>query len=420
MAGGQKDLVIVGGGPAGMVAGLLFARAGVPVTVLEKHGDFLRDFRGDTVHPSTLRIFSELGLLDRLLERPHDKVRDIHGLIGGRSIAIADFSNFDPRWNFIAMMPQWDFLDFVADEARRYPHFTLLQDAEATDLVIEEGRVAGIRYLAGGEARTRRARLTIAADGRSSRMRESAGLPVRDLGAPMDVFWFRVPRRRTPDNETTGIFASGRIMALIDRGDYWQCAYVFPKGMADEVRARGIEAFRSEVAGLAPMLRGRIGSVGSWDEVKLLSVSLDRIEQWHRPGLLVIGDAAHAMTPIGGVGINVAVQDAVAAANALAGPMAAGEDVDPLLGRVEKRRLPAVRLTQGFQKVAQDRIISRLLMREGGDFEPPMALRWLDRYPVLRRIPAAFLGFGYKPEHVRSPAETPLPGREGSGVGSRA
>lgn len=404
MAGGQNHLVIVGGGPAGMVAGLLFARAGVKVTVLEKHGDFLRDFRGDTVHPSTLRIFSELGLLDRLLERPHDKVRDIRGLIGGRNVAIADFTHFDPRWNFIAMMPQWDFLDFVADEARLYPHFTLLQDAEATDLVEEEGRVVGVSYTAGGDARTIQARLTIAADGRSSRMRAAAGLPVRDLGAPMDVFWFQVPRERASHNETTGVFAWGRIMAMIDRGDYWQCAYVFPKGMADEVRARGIEAFRDEVVGLAPRLSDRIGAVETWDEVKLLSVSLDRLEQWHRPGLLVIGDAAHAMTPIGGVGINVAVQDAVAAANALAGPMAAGEEVDSLLHRVEKRRLPAVRITQGFQKAAQDRIISRLLMGQGGDFEPPRALRWLDRYPVLRRIPAALIGFGFRPEHVRSPA----------------
>jgi 2-polyprenyl-6-methoxyphenol hydroxylase-like FAD-dependent oxidoreductase len=239
MAAGQNDLCIVGGGPAGMVAGLLFARAGVPVTVLEKHGDFLRDFRGDTVHPSTLRIFHEIGLLDRLLERPHDKVRDIHGLIGGRHLAIADFSHFDSRWNFIAMMPQWEFLDFVADQARAYPHFTLLQNAEATGLVEEEGRVAGVRYRASGEDRELRARLTIAADGRTSRLREAARLPVDDLGSPMDVFWFRVPRQRSAANETTGVFASGRIMALIDRGDYWQCAYVFPKGMAEEVSASG-------------------------------------------------------------------------------------------------------------------------------------------------------------------------------------
>ncbi|MEA3053876.1 MAG: hypothetical protein QOG72_2779 [Sphingomonadales bacterium] len=413
MAAGQNDLCIVGGGPAGMVAGLLFARAGVPVTVLEKHGDFLRDFRGDTVHPSTLRIFHEIGLLDRLLERPHDKVRDIHGLIGGRHLAIADFSHFDSRWNFIAMMPQWEFLDFVADQARAYPHFTLLQNAEATGLVEEEGRVAGVRYRASGEDRELRARLTIAADGRTSRLREAARLPVDDLGSPMDVFWFRVPRERSAANETTGVFASGRIMALIDRGDYWQCAYVFPKGMADEVRALGIEAFRDEVAGIAPMLRERIGAVAGWDDVKLLAVSLDRLEQWHRPGLLVIGDAAHAMSPIGGVGINVAVQDAVAAANALAGPMAAGEDVDPLLERVAKRRLPAVRVTQGFQRVAQQRIISPLLMRAGGAFEPPRALRWLDRYPVLRRIPAALIGFGWRPEHVRSP-ECVIPAKAGT------
>jgi 2-polyprenyl-6-methoxyphenol hydroxylase-like FAD-dependent oxidoreductase len=403
MAGGQNDLVIVGGGPAGMVSGLLFARAGVKVTVLEKHGDFLRDFRGDTVHPSTLRIFHELGLLDRLLERPHDKVHDIHGLVGGRHLAIADFSHFDPRWNFIAMMPQWEFLDFVAEEARAYPHFELIRNAEATELVEEAGRATGVRYRAAGEERTIRARLTLAADGRTSRMREAAAMPVRDLGAPMDVLWFRVPRERGARNESTGVFASGRIMALIDRGDYWQCAYVFPKGMVEEVRGRGIDAFRDEVAGIAPMVSERIGAVASWDDVKLLSVSLDRLEQWHRPGLLVIGDAAHAMSPIGGVGINVAVQDAVAAANALAGPMAAGENVDPLLHRVQKRRLPAVRITQSFQKTAQERIISPLLMRQGGEFEPPRALRWLDRYPLLRRIPAALIGFGYRAEHVRSP-----------------
>jgi 2-polyprenyl-6-methoxyphenol hydroxylase-like FAD-dependent oxidoreductase len=404
MGGMQNGLCIAGGGPAGMVAGLLFARAGVPVTVLEKHGDFLRDFRGDTVHPSTLRIFAELGLLDRLLERPHDKVHAIHGLIGGRALHLADFSHFDPRWNFIAMMPQWDFLDFVADEARAYPHFTLLMDSEATALVEEQGRIAGVRYRRDGSEATIRAGLTIAADGRTSRLRQAAALPVRDLGAPMDVFWFRVTKERTPDNRTTGVFASGRILALIDRGDYWQCAYVFPKGMADEVRGHGIEAFRSEIVGIAPMLAERIGEVAGWEDVKLLAVSLDRLEQWHRPGLLVIGDAAHAMSPVGGVGINVAVQDAVAAANALAGPMAAGEDPDPLLARVEKRRLPAVRIVQGFQKAAQERIISPLLMRAGGDFEPPRALRFLDRYPLLRRIPAALIGFGWRPEHVRSPA----------------
>jgi 2-polyprenyl-6-methoxyphenol hydroxylase-like FAD-dependent oxidoreductase len=404
--GKETELCIVGGGPAGMVAGLLFARAGVRTTVLEKHGDFLRDFRGDTVHPSTLRIFSELGLLDRLLERPHDKVRSIGGLIAGKALEIADFSHFDARWNFIAMMPQWEFLDFVADEARTYPHFRLVMEAEATGLLIEGGRVEGVRYVSGGEEGAIRARLTIASDGRRSVLRGAADLKVEDLGAPMDVFWFRVPKTRTAQNETAGVFASGRIIALIDRGDYWQCAYVFPKGMAEEVRGKGLAAFRAEVAAVAPMVSGAIDAVRDWDEVKLLSVSLDRLVRWHRPGLLVIGDAAHAMSPIGGVGINVAVQDAVAAANVLAGPMARGEDPDPLLHKVEARRLRAVRMVQGAQKAAQERIISPLLMRAGEPFVPPLVLRLLDRHPLLRRLPAAAIGFGWRPEHVRSPAAT--------------
>ncbi|MEA3000820.1 MAG: hypothetical protein QOK17_2653 [Sphingomonadales bacterium] len=395
----RADIVVAGGGPAGMVAGLLFARAGLSTIVLEKHGDFLRDFRGDTVHPSTLRIFHELGLLERLLARPHDKVHSIGGLIGGHPLEIGDFSHFDPRWNFIAMMPQWEFLDFVAAAAREYPGFRLEMEAEATGLLFEGGRVEGVRL----RNRAVHARLTIAADGRGSILRAAAGLEVKDLGAPIDVFWFRVPKAKTAENHTTGVFGPGRIMALIDRGDYWQCAYVFPKGSVEAVRARGIAAFRNEVAGLAPVLAGAIGAVARWDDVRLLSVSLDRLEHWSRPGLLAIGDAAHAMSPIGGVGINVAVQDAVAAANVLAAPMARGEDPDPLLAKVEKRRLPAVRLTQAFQKAAQDRIISPLLMRQGGTFEAPLALRLLDRFPLLRRIPAALIGFGWRPEHVRSP-----------------
>jgi 2-polyprenyl-6-methoxyphenol hydroxylase-like FAD-dependent oxidoreductase len=406
--GGECELCIVGGGPAGMVAGLLFARAGVRTVVLEKHGDFLRDFRGDTVHPSTLRLFSQLGMLERLLQRPHNKVHDISGLVGGHRIEIADFSHFDPRWNFTALMPQWEFLDFVADEARAYPHFKLVMEAEATGLLSENGRVEGVRYRHDGEERTIRVRLVIAADGRRSVLRGEAELPLETLGAPIDVFWFRVPRRPTPENETTGVFAAGRIMALLDRGDYWQCAYVFAKGEAEKVRARGIEAFRAEVAQVAPMLAGEVGAVASWDEVKLLTVTLDRLDCWHKPGLLVIGDAAHAMSPIGGVGINVAIQDAVAAANLLGGPMARGKPVDTLLPQVRKRRLLQVRTIQGFQKIAQDRIITPLLAAQG-PFEPPLPLRLLDRYPILRRIPAAFLGFGVRAEQVRSPAVTPLP-----------
>ena len=399
----ETDLCIVGGGPAGMVAGLLFARAGVRTTVLEKHADFLRDFRGDTVHPSTLRIFHELGLLDRLLERPHDKVPGIGVWVGRRHYEVADLSSFDPRWNFIAMMPQWEFLDFVADAAREYPHFSLLMEAEAVGLVREQGRVSGVRYRTDGQERIIRARLVLASDGRRSVLRGEAGLAVEDLGAPMDVFWFRTPKVRTSANQTTGVFGPGRIIALIDRGEYWQCAFVFAKGEAERVRERGLETFKEEVARRAPMVAAEIGAIASWDDVKLLSVSLDRLSTWHQPGLLVIGDAAHAMSPVGGVGINVAIQDAVAAANILAGPMARGENPDPLLDTVEKRRLPAVRMVQTAQRAVQKRIIEPLLTQGDGDIEPPAALRLLDRFQMLRRLPAAAIGFGYRPEHVRSP-----------------
>jgi 2-polyprenyl-6-methoxyphenol hydroxylase-like FAD-dependent oxidoreductase len=403
MAEEETDVCIAGGGPAGMVAGLLFARAGLRTVVLEKHGDFLRDFRGDTVHPSTLRIFHELGLLERLLERPHDKVRDLRVFVGDRVIPVADFSGMDPRWAFIAMMPQWDFLDFVADEARAYPNFTLMMGAEATGLTEERSRVSGVRYRRLGEERPISARLVIASDGRGSVLREAAGLKLRTLGAPMDVFWFRLPKEKGPRNESTGAFTGGRIMALIDRGDYWQCAYVFSKGQAEAIRARGLAAFRQDVARVADRIGPRVEAIRSWDDVKLLTVALDRLERWHRPGLLVIGDAAHAMSPIGGVGINVAVQDAVAAANILAGPLAGGADPDPLLARVQARRMPAVRTLQGFQNAAQKRIIAPLLAAQGPVGRPALPLRLLARFPLLRRLPAAFLGFGVRPEHVRSP-----------------
>jgi 2-polyprenyl-6-methoxyphenol hydroxylase-like FAD-dependent oxidoreductase len=389
-----------------MVAGLLFARAGVRALVLEKHADFLRDFRGDTVHPSTLRLFDEMGLLDRLMERPHNKVHSIGAFIGGRPVEIADFSHFNPRWNFTALMPQWEFLDFVADEARAYPRFELLMNAEAVGLIEDGGRVVGVRCRSADRVREVRSKLVIASDGRRSVLRDQSGLKLQSLGAPMDVFWFRIPKQRSAENDTTGIFASGRIMALIDRGDYWQCAYVFAKGQAEEVRSRGIEAFRADIVSVAPMLASRIAAVGSWDDVKLLSVALDRLERWHRPGLLFIGDAAHAMSPIGGVGINVAIQDAVAAANILACPMARRDGVDGLLPKVRRRRLLQVRTIQAFQNAAQRRIIAPLL--EGAaPADVPWPLRLLNQWPLLRRLPAAFLGFGIRPEHVRSPMARP-------------
>jgi 2-polyprenyl-6-methoxyphenol hydroxylase-like FAD-dependent oxidoreductase len=395
-------VLIAGGGPAGMMAGLLFARAGVDTLVLEKHGDFLRDFRGDTVHPSTLDLFAELGMIDELLKRPHDEARQLTGLIGGRKYAIADFSHLPSACKFIALMPQWEFLHFVSKAASRYPTFALRPKTEATDLVIANDRVTGIK-LADGTILS--ARLVVAADGRHSVLRDAARLPRQDLGAPMDVFWFRVPKQQDTVNRTTGVFSPGRIMALIDRGDYWQCAFVFPKGGAEMIRARGIDQFRRDVVMAAPFLDPAIATIKSFDEVKLLSVALDRLTQWSRPGFLAIGDAAHAMSPIGGVGINLAIQDAVAAANILAAPLAAGTDVDPLLAQVQQRRMLATRAVQGAQRLIQNNIIGRVLTQDwqSGTVAAPWIIRMLDRWPLLQRIPARLVGLGIRREHIHSP-----------------
>jgi 2-polyprenyl-6-methoxyphenol hydroxylase-like FAD-dependent oxidoreductase len=398
----KSQICIVGGGPAGMVAGLLFARAGIETLVIEKHADFLRDFRGDTVHPSTLAIFAELGLLDRLLAVPHEKVEQLSARVAGRLLRIADFRRLRTPAPYIALMPQWDFLDFVAREARRYPNFTLRQSVAATGLIDEGGRVAGVR-LADGEVR---AGLVIAADGRHSVLRDQSGLPSRTIGAPMDIFWFRIPKTDGVANDSMGVFQPGLIFVMIDRGSYWQCAFVFPKGAADAIRTAGIDAFRERVRAVGPEMAAA-DALRGWDDVKLLTVAVDRLERWHRPGLLVIGDAAHAMSPIGGVGINLAVQDAVAAANALAGPIAAGADPEPLLALVEKRRMLPTRLTQAAQKLVQDRIIAPLLTGEVPMTRPPLPARLLDRFAVLRAIPARAVGLGVRPEHVWSPEAKP-------------
>lgn len=390
------DVCIVGGGPAGMMAGLLFARAGLDTLVLEKHGDFLRDFRGDTVHPSTLGLFDELGLLDAFLERPHDRVEHVEAVIAGRAWRIADFRHLPGRARFVALMPQWHFLDFVAERARRYPGFALRMDSEAIAALEQGGRVLGVRTCAGEEIR---ARLVIAADGRGSRLR--AGLPRRDLGAPIDVLWFRLPKVPTPDNQTQGYIAGGEMIVTIDRGDYLQCARVIEKGSADRVLARGLDAFRAEVAAVVPALRVPLEALASLDSVKLLSVALDRLTRWHRPGLLAIGDAAHAMSPVGGVGINLAIQDAVAAANLLAGPMARGADPDPLLPAVEKRRRMPVAVIQAMQRAAHRAVLGPALA--GKVQRAPWPLRLLDAVPPLQRVPARLLGLGVRREHVRSP-----------------
>jgi 2-polyprenyl-6-methoxyphenol hydroxylase-like FAD-dependent oxidoreductase len=394
----EADICIIGGGPAGMVAGLLFARAGLKTIVLEKHKDFLRDFRGDTVHPSTLRIFSELGLLDELLERPHQKVERLGARIAGRDMQIVDLTHLHVPAPYVALMPQWDFLDFVADAARRYPAFDLRQSCEGAGLIEQGGRVRGIRT---GEGEEIRARLTIAADGRDSRHR--AGLPTTVIGAPMDVFWFRIPKVAQPENDSMGVFDTGILFVLIDRGDYYQCAFVFPKGGAEKIRGEGLDAFRERVRAIGPETATIDQGVTSWDDVKLLTVTVDRLDKWDRPGLLVIGDAAHAMSPIGGVGINLAVQDAVAAANILAAPMVAGEDPDLLLHKVHDRRIRAVKLTQGMQKMVQDTIVAPLLASTEPMDGPPLAAKLLDRIPLLRRIPAQIIGMGFRPEHVQSP-----------------
>ena len=394
------DLVVAGGGPAGMMAGLLFARAGCRVQVLEKHADFFRDFRGDTVHPSTLELLRELGLIDEFLKRPHDEIRSLTARVADKKITIADLSHLPVESRFVALMPQWDFLDFLAQEARHYPGFDLRMEAEAVDLIVEHERVVGVRLKDGGEVR---AKLTIAADGRSSILREIAKLPKEDLGAPIDVLWFRLPKDRTETNVTGGTFGAGTLVVQIDRGDYWQCAYVVPKGAADEIRGRGIEAFRNDVARAAPELAKVTDTLGSWDQVKLLTVTLDRLERWWRPGLLAIGDAAHAMSPVGGVGINLAVQDAVAAANILAGPLAAGENVDALLRKVQERRLFPTRVIQAGQRAIHERILTPLVLRRAVLTEVPLALRMFDRFPFLRRIPARLVGLGVRREHIRSP-----------------
>ena len=399
--GERLSTVIVGGGPAGMVAGLLLARAGVRVTVLEKHRDFLRDFRGDTVHPSTLDLFRQIGLLDELLALPHARFDTATLDLLGRRYTIATLRHLPVAAPYIAMMPQWDLLDFIARQARRYPTFDLRMTTEAVAPVLDSaGRVAGVT-LAGGE--TLPARLVIAADGRRSVLREAAGLPREDLGAPMDVLWFRVPMPEGGAFADVPLGSIGRrgMVVAIPRTGYWQCARIIEKDGFPAIAARGIDAFRADVVALAPGLAAGIDAIAGFDDVKLLSVALDRLTLWSRPGLLAIGDAAHAMSPVGGVGINLAVQDAVAAANVLAAPLARGDDPDPLLPRVQARRwTPTVRM-QAIQRIAHDRVILPVLRGEVDHV--PFAVKLLDRVPLLRRIPGRILGLGFGREHVESP-----------------
>jgi 2-polyprenyl-6-methoxyphenol hydroxylase-like FAD-dependent oxidoreductase len=393
---------IAGGGPAGMMLGFLLARAGVDVIVLEKHADFFRDFRGDTVHPSTLELMYELGLLDEFLKVPHQKIEKLSAQIGAERVAMADFTHLPTHCKYVALMPQWDFLNFLAKHGKRYKTFDLHMQTEATDLIEEGGRVVGLRAKAPDGALAIRADLVVGCDGRHSTIREKAGFKSDDYGAPMDVLWFRITRKDSDETDTFGHIEAGKMMVMLDRGDYWQCAYVIPKGGIEKVKARGLDAFRDAVAEMSPFLADRTGELKTWDDVKLLTVTVDRLRQWWRPGLICIGDSAHAMSPIGGVGVNVAVQDAVAAANRLAKPLKSGNVTDADLQAIQERRTLPVRFTQWLQLTAQSQIISRVLKSQQRP-KPPLLFKLFAMFPVLRRIPARLLGVGIRPEHVRTP-----------------
>jgi 2-polyprenyl-6-methoxyphenol hydroxylase-like FAD-dependent oxidoreductase len=391
---------IAGGGPAGVMLGVLLARAGVDVLVLEKHADFLRDFRGDTIHPSTLEVMHELGVLEPFLKRPHQELRQMGGQIGDDFVTIADFSHLPTKCKFIAFIPQWDFLDFLADFGRTYPSFHLEMESEVIELLQENDRIVGARTKTPTGTREIFADLVVGADGRSSIVRQLAGLTVESLGSPIDVLWFRLSRRSEDGGQTLGRITPGRIMVMLNREDYWQCAFVIGKGQFEKLKEKGLDEFRKDIASVAPILSDRVQELRDWSDVKLLTVLVDRLIDWYRPGLLCIGDAAHAMSPIGGVGINLAIQDAVAAANILAGPLSNQTLAINDLASVQSRRMLPTRITQSAQVFMQERVMSRVLGSQR--IRLPWVLRLLKVFPFLRRLPARLVGIGFRPEHVRT------------------
>jgi 2-polyprenyl-6-methoxyphenol hydroxylase-like FAD-dependent oxidoreductase len=405
----ETHCCIVGGGPAGMMLGYLLGRAGVETVVLEKHADFFRDFRGDTVHPSTLQVMDELGLIDGFLKVPHQRLQKMDGLFGEESVRVADLSRLHVKYPFIAMMPQWDFLNFLRESGKRFASLQVMMNAEATDLIRQGGGIGGVVADTPEGLVEIHAGLTVGCDGRHSTVRERAGLEVEEIGAPMDVLWFRVGRR---PNEAENLFAriqTGKMLVTFDRGDYWQCAYVIAKGQYDAVKARGLDAFRTDVVGMAPVLGAGMSDVKSWDDVKLLTVAINRLKRWALPGLLCIGDAAHAMSPIGGVGVNLAIQDAVATANLLAAKLAAlknckacpsEEDLDA----VQRRRSFPVRMTQAVQVAVQNNVISRVIKPGNEPLRLPVLLRVIRALPPLQALTARLIAIGVRPEHVHSPA----------------
>jgi 2-polyprenyl-6-methoxyphenol hydroxylase-like FAD-dependent oxidoreductase len=385
-----------------MMLGFLLARAGVDVVVLEKHGDFLRDFRGDTIHPSTLELMYELGLLEEFLKRPHQEARQLTGFVGETEIPAADFSHLKTHCRFIAFMPQWDFLNFMAEHAQRYPTFSLRMQARVDGLVENHSTVVGVSATTPTGSLQVRADLVVGADGRHSTVRERSGLVVEDIGAPIDVLWMRLPRRPGDPHQPLGRFGQGKVFIMLDRGDYWQCGYVIAKGGIEELKERGIQAFRQDVVEIAPFTADRVDELRDWDDIRLLTVAVDRLKQWYRPGLLCIGDAAHAMSPVGGVGINLAIQDAVATANILALALRDKTVTVDDLQKVQRRREMPTRLTQRLQVNIQNRVLSRVLAARK-QLSVPWALKLLRWFPFLRRILARVIGIGFRPEHIRSP-----------------
>jgi 2-polyprenyl-6-methoxyphenol hydroxylase-like FAD-dependent oxidoreductase len=399
---GQASCCIAGCGPAGALAGYLLARAGIDVVVLERHGDFLRDFRGDTIHPSTLEILDQVGLADRFLALPHRKVSTVIGrTASGQEISFS-LSRLPTKFPYIAFVPQWDFLEFITREAARFSTFRLVRNADVVGLIEEDGRVCGVRYREGSGERAIRAALTIGADGRSSTTREAARLPGIDTAPAIDVLWFRVSRRLDEAEAVAARLGVGRIVVMLDRGEYWQVAYVIAKGTAERIRSAGLDAFRRDIAEVAPDLADRADELQDWDQIKLLTVKADRLTRWHRPGYLAIGDAAHAMSPIGGVGINIAIHDAVVAANVLWKPLAVGRVAESDLAEVQRRRERAVRVVQAFQAAVQNRVLTPALEGRRAPVIPLVA-RIVARTPVLRDLPPRLIAFGVSRPRVETP-----------------
>jgi len=408
----QVRCSIAGGGPAGMMLGYLLARAGIEVVVLEKHADFLRDFRGDTIHPSTLEVMHELGLLKEFLKRPHQEITELRGQIGSVEFVPGDFSHVPTQCRFMVMMPQWDFLNFLAEQAQRYPTFHLRMQAEVTGLMENAGRIAGVRAKTPDGELEIRADLAVGADGRNSIVRDCSGLKVEDIGAPMDVLWMRMSRK-PDDPDMTFRFDRGKALVVLNRGDYWQGAFLISKGSYEGIRQKGIEGLRARIAEIAPFLSSRVEELKDWDDIKLLTVRVDRLRQWYRPGLLCIGDAAHAMSPIGGVGINLAIQDAVAAANILAGPFREGAVTAAHLAKIQNRRALPTRLTQWLQVILQKQLARILGTSER--VELPWAQRIIERTKLGSRIRGRILGVGFRPEHVKTPDVYQEPERRAAG-----